>query len=111
MRHEISAVLLTYISLDLRQKDIQMTVQHGLVDTQIDPLSPAPSSSAYLSSDAVVNFEPPIFEKRVCFGAVRSQVFEILNIWPCITDHFDAEDLRCCMFVLQRVTTGGLILS
>lgn len=81
VRYEIFAETLTYLSADLGQNDIQMTVQHGLVDTQIDPLSAAPSSSAYLSSDAVVNFEPPICEKDVCFGAVRSQVFEILNIW------------------------------
>lgn len=77
MRYEIFAEMLTCSSVDLRQNDIHMTVQHGLVDTQIDPLSPAPSSSAYLSSDAVVNFEPSICEKDVCFGAVRSQVFEI----------------------------------
>lgn len=80
MRHECNlADILTNFFLDSILNDVQMTIENGSIYSQPELFSPAPSSSATLYSDSVVNYEPSTGKKDVCFGTVSTRVFYLID--------------------------------
>lgn len=78
MRHDCNlADILTCLCPDFELNDVQMTIDHGLLYSQPELSSPAPSSSATLYNDSVVNYDPSTQKKDVCFGTVSTRVFYI----------------------------------
>lgn len=68
--------------LDLRLNDVHMTIEDDSIFSQPELFSPAPSSSATLSNDTVVNLDLSTRKKDLCFGTVSTQGFHVLDNQP-----------------------------